>query len=115
MRLIPGQWQIPRRSNCTRNRASAGSRSCCGKNGGGAALPPVTCSDERAACRSKHATTASAARRMNASPPLQADRDQICRFVQALFCNADEGGFVSLRAFHDDEPRVFAIEGHALT
>ena len=47
---------------------------------------------------------------MNASAPLQPDGDQLGRFVSALFRYADDGGVVSLRAFYDDETRVFAIE-----
>lgn len=46
---------------------------------------------------------------MNAAAPLQADRDQIERFIRALFPYADEGSFVSLRSFYEDENRVFAI------
>jgi putative DNA primase/helicase len=34
--------------------------------------------------------------------PLRADRDQLTRFVRALFVHAEEGGVVSLRAFFDD-------------
>lgn len=51
---------------------------------------------------------------MNASVPLQADPEQIGRFVDALFRYADEGGFVSLRAFYDDAQEVFGIEAHRL-
>ena len=52
---------------------------------------------------------------MNAAAPLQADHDEIQRFVNALFIYADQGSFVSLRSFYDDENKVFAIEGHCLT
>ncbi|WP_372624324.1 DUF3987 domain-containing protein [Falsiroseomonas sp.] len=51
---------------------------------------------------------------MNASAPLQADHEQIARFVSALFRYADDGGFVSMRAFYDDEQKVFAIEPFCL-
>jgi hypothetical protein len=47
--------------------------------------------------------------------PLQADADQISRFVDALFRYADEGSYVSLRAFRDDANAVFAIETHAIS
>lgn len=47
---------------------------------------------------------------MNASAPLQADRDQISRFFDALFRYADEATFVSFRAFYDDANEVFAIK-----
>lgn len=46
---------------------------------------------------------------MNADAPLQADRDQIERFVGALFRYADEDSFVSLRAFYDDASATFDI------
>jgi hypothetical protein len=49
---------------------------------------------------------------VNTDAPLQADRGQIARFVDALFRYADEGTYVSLRAFHDDANSVFAIEAH---
>jgi hypothetical protein len=52
---------------------------------------------------------------MNASAPLQADREQIQRFVDALFRYAEEGSFVSLRAFHDDASQVFKIGAHRIT
>ena len=37
------------------------------------------------------------------SAQLEPDRDQMERFVNALFMHAGEGGTVSLRAFFDDE------------
>lgn len=40
---------------------------------------------------------------MSAVPPLAADRDQLQRFVNALFAYADPGGFVSLRGFLDNQ------------
>ena len=52
---------------------------------------------------------------MNATSPLQADRDEIDRFVRALFPHADEGSFVALRAFYDDAQQVFEIRSHQLT
>jgi hypothetical protein len=52
---------------------------------------------------------------VNADAPLQPDRDQIARFVNALFRYADKGSYVSLRAFHDDANSVFAIEAHRVT
>lgn len=52
---------------------------------------------------------------MNATSPLQADETQIRRFVEALFVHADDGGFVSVRSFFDDENRVFSIVTHQLT
>ncbi|CAH0242892.1 AAA family ATPase [Roseomonas sp. CECT 9278] len=52
---------------------------------------------------------------MNADAPLLADRDQITRFVDALFRHADEGTFVSLRAFYDDANQVYGIETHRLS
>jgi hypothetical protein len=52
---------------------------------------------------------------MNASSFLQPDREQLGRFVSALFRYADDGGFVSLRAFYDDEQKVFEIEPFRLT
>lgn len=51
---------------------------------------------------------------MNADAPLKADRDQIARFVGALFRHADEDTFVSLRAFYDDAKKVFGIEAYPL-
>src|SRR5260370_8267285 len=35
---------------------------------------------------------------------LEPDRDEISRFVEALFRHADPGGFVSLRAFAKNKP-----------
>lgn len=52
---------------------------------------------------------------MNASVPLQADREQIGRFVSALFRYADEGTYVSLRSFPENQGPPFAIEAHRLT
>jgi hypothetical protein len=51
---------------------------------------------------------------MNATAPLTADTEQIRRFVGALFRYADDGSFVSLRAFHDDANAVFHIDAHRL-
>lgn len=51
---------------------------------------------------------------MNAEAPLQADQEQIRRFVSALFRYADEGSYVSLRSFYDDESQVFGIQAHRL-
>ncbi|MDB5318321.1 MAG: hypothetical protein JWO24_4165 [Rhodospirillales bacterium] len=51
---------------------------------------------------------------MNASAPLAGDREQIRRFVEALFRYPDEGSFVSLRAFYEDANEVYRIEVHAL-
>lgn len=52
---------------------------------------------------------------MNASVPLQADREQIGRFAAALFRYADEGTHVSLRSFPENQGPVFAIEAHRFT
>ncbi|MBR0658705.1 DUF3987 domain-containing protein [Neoroseomonas oryzicola] len=52
---------------------------------------------------------------MNADSPRQADRDQIGRFVAALFRYADDGTYVSLRAFYDDANAVFGIQTHRLS
>ena len=49
---------------------------------------------------------------MTVTTPLQVDVEQIRQFVDALFRYADDGSFVSLRAFYDDETRVFAVEAH---
>jgi hypothetical protein len=47
---------------------------------------------------------------------LEADRDQIDIFVNALFRYADQRGFVSLRAFHDNSPnKVFRINPTGLS
>src|SRR5512141_763757 len=40
---------------------------------------------------------------------LDADAEQIRRFADALFRYADEGTFVSLRAFYDNKNAVFRI------
>ena len=37
------------------------------------------------------------------SGPLEPDREQLERFVNALFMHASEGGTVSIRAFFDDK------------
>src|SRR3954451_15805113 len=37
------------------------------------------------------------------SAPVTIDAEQIARYVNALFAHASEGGFVSLRAFFDDD------------
>lgn len=52
---------------------------------------------------------------MKAPSRLQADGQEIARFAEALFRYAEEGTFVSLRAFYDDRDQVFAVQGHALT
>lgn len=52
---------------------------------------------------------------MNATSPLQADEALIQQFVDALFVHADDGGFVSLRSFYDDETKVCSIVTHRLT
>jgi hypothetical protein len=50
------------------------------------------------------------------APPLEADRSQIEIFVDALFRHADKGGFVSLRAFHDNgSNKVFRINPTGLS
>jgi hypothetical protein len=52
---------------------------------------------------------------VNADAHLQADRDQIARFVDALFRYADEGSYVSLRAFYDDANDRYDIRAHRLS
>lgn len=48
-------------------------------------------------------------------PPLMADGAQLGRFFDAMFRYADEGTFVSLRSFFDDDvDGVFSIRGHKL-
>lgn len=51
---------------------------------------------------------------MNAAAPRVADRDEIQRFVDALFRYADDGSYVSLRAFYDDTNQVFGIRSHQI-
>src|SRR3712207_7149698 len=44
------------------------------------------------------------------APPLEPDRNEIDRFVHALFAHASEGGYISLRSFYDDKQSgVFQI------
>lgn len=50
-----------------------------------------------------------------ADMPLEADRDQVTRFVDALFRYADEGTYVSLRSYHEGSNKVFSITPVALT
>ena len=52
---------------------------------------------------------------MNAAAPPQADTEQIGRFVRALLRYADDGTFVSLRAFYENANDVFAIRAHQLS
>jgi hypothetical protein len=40
---------------------------------------------------------------------LQPDHKQLSKFIGVMFKHADPGGFVSLRAFYDDEGRPFHI------
>src|SRR3954447_10349371 len=51
----------------------------------------------------------------SAEMPLEADRDQVTRFVDALFRYADEGTYVSLRSYHEGSNKVFSITPVALT
>lgn len=51
---------------------------------------------------------------MNAMPPRMVDRAQLATFFNATFRYADEGTFVSLRAFFDDREGVFSIAGYPL-
>ena len=44
------------------------------------------------------------------APHLEPDRDAITAFVDALFRYADEGGFVSLRAFRDDRSETWRAD-----
>ena len=47
-------------------------------------------------------------------PPRMADRAQLAAFFDATFRYADEGTFVSLRAFFDDREGVFGISGYPI-
>lgn len=49
---------------------------------------------------------------MNTCIPMQADAEAIGAFVDALFRYADQGTYVSLRAFSDGANQVFRIMAH---
>jgi hypothetical protein len=49
------------------------------------------------------------------SAPLEPDRDQIEIFVDAMFRHASPAGIVSLRSFHEDNPKPFRITAAALS
>src|SRR2546430_414838 len=67
------------------------------------AAPPCAC-----------ARTVTASAPLDLTMPLEPDREQIEIFVEALFRHAAPQGYVSLRAFYEDEEKSFRISPTAL-
>ena len=51
---------------------------------------------------------------MTSFSSLEADRDQIQRFVASMFQYAGEAGFVSLRGFRENQEQVFEIASYEM-